>query len=405
MTDSRISDVGAAGQQCPHLAVNTREFADSFHESLHVARAQSPVAWDDSNGCWFVTGADTLFEVSQNWATFSSAYGVTTHSASGGPKLLPIETDPPLHTQWRSILNRHFTKAALDRRAGEIRRIVSEFIDAMAPAGHADMVRDLAEPLPGRVLFQAMLRLTDADLGRCTHQVEMAIDYGHPEVQAAGYAGLFAVCAELVEARSAAVPDEDSITDCVVHARIDGEPVSRQDATSILAALVFGGLETTGSALGSSLLHLARDPALADRLRAHPDGMPTAVEEFLRLYTPAVVLCRQAQHDAELAGLSIAEGQRVGISFAAACRDPEVFEQPDLFRMDRPHYRHYAFGVGIHRCLGSNLARLVLRLSLEAVLDRLGDLRLAPGAEPTYRVGNTRGLERLDVTFSAHAVA
>jgi len=402
MTHTWTSDVGTAGQKCPHLAANTKDFTETFHETLHTARAQLPVAWDDTTGRWFVMGADTLFEVAQNWETFSSAHGV---AEAYVPKLLPIDSDPPLHTQWRSILNRHFTKAAVDRRAEEIRKIVSEFIDAMAPAGRADLVRELAEPLPGRIFFQAMLRLLDEDLERCTQQVEMAMDYGHPKVQAAGFAGLFEVCAQLVDRRSAAAPNDDSIADSVVHARIDGQPVSKQDATSILAMLVLGGLETTVNTLGASLLHLAQDPDLQDRLRSDPDLMPTAVEEFLRLYTPVVYLGRYVQKDTELAGLSIAAGQRVSLSFAAACRDPEKFEEPDLFRLDREHYRHYAFGVGIHRCLGSNLARLVLRLALQTVLDRLGDLRLAESFTPTYRVSSVRGLERLDVTFSSRATA
>jgi cytochrome P450 len=171
------------------------------------------------------------------------------------------------------------------------------------------------------------------------------------------------------------------------------------DAVSIVTMLIFGGLETTTNTLGSTLLQLGRDQELQRRLRDSPELLSASVEEFLRLHAPTIDLSRYVTRPTVLEGLSIEAGQRVSLSFAAANRDPKIFESPDEFSLERPHNRHYAFGVGIHRCLGSNLARLVLRVALEVLLARLRDIEVADGFQPVYHPVGVRSLESLDLTF------
>jgi hypothetical protein len=191
-----------------------------------------------------------------------------------------------------------------------------------------------------------------------------------------------------------AEPRDDLIT-YLAGAAIDGVPLSRKHRIGSAFLILIAGADTTWSAIGSSLWHLATHEEDRRRLVADPGLIDTAAEEFLRVYAP-VSVGRIARQDTDLDGRMVGTGERVLLAFAAANRDPDVFEDPDEIRIDRKRNRHLTFGSGGHRCLGSNLARLELRVTLEEWLRVMPDFRLdGPGAIE-WSGGQTRGPERVD---------
>ena len=191
------------------------------------------------------------------------------------------------------------------------------------------------------------------------------------------------------ERRDDPSPPDDLIT-YLINVEVDGAPLPPKHMIGILYVLLLAGIDTTWSSLGSSLWHLATHPEDLARLAAEPELMPTAVEEMLRLYAPAT-MARIVTEEVEVGGRKLCPGERVLLPFPAANRDPEVFERPDEAVIDRAVNRHATFGLGIHRCLGSNLARMELQVGLEEWLAAFPSFHLAPGAEASWNGGQVRG--------------
>jgi hypothetical protein len=179
---------------------------------------------------------------------------------------------------------------------------------------------------------------------------------------------------------------------------VDGQPVDDGIVLGMAALVLIAGVDTTWSAIGSSLWHLAAHPEDRRRLAAEPELMATAVEELLRAYAP-VTMAREVTEDIEYHGCPMKAGDKVLMNFPAANRDPAAFEQPDVVRLDRAHNRHVAFGSGIHRCAGSNLARMELQVALEEWMACIPEFSLAEGQETTWAGGQVRGPRILPVVF------
>ncbi|CAN0457405.1 unnamed protein product, partial [Phaeothamnion confervicola] len=191
--------------------------------------------------------------------------------------------------------------------------------------------------------------------------------------------------------------DDDLITD-LLRLQIDGQPVDDIFVLGACNLMLIAGIDTTWSAIGSSLWHLARRPDQRQQLRDRPDIWPTAVEELLRVYAP-VTMARIVAHDTEFEGCPMNAGDRVLMAFPAANRDPRVFENPDQVLLDRENNRHVAFGAGIHRCAGSNLARLELRVALQVWMERIPEFELIDPTDVTWKGGQVRGPRRCMVRF------
>jgi cytochrome P450 len=183
-----------------------------------------------------------------------------------------------------------------------------------------------------------------------------------------------------------------------LNTEVDGAPLEESIVLGAAALVLIAGVDTTWSAIGSSLWHLATHEDDRRRLVEDPDLMPLAIEELLRAYSP-VTMARIVTEDVEFKGCPMKAGDRILMNFPAANRDPEVFEDPSKVMLDRQHNRHVAFGSGIHRCAGSNLARMELRVALEEWLRRIPDFRVADGAEVTWAGGQVRGPRVLPVVF------
>ena len=190
----------------------------------------------------------------------------------------------------------------------------------------------------------------------------------------------------------------DDLISYLLGAKIDGEPLTESHVIGTLRLLLIAGIDTTWSAIGSCLWHLAQHPQDRRRLAAEPDLMHSAVEEFLRAYAP-VTMAREVVKDTEIGGCPYKEGQMVLLSFPAANRDPKMFADADRVVIDRAMNRHIAFGVGIHRCIGSNLARMEITVALEEWLKQVPEFHLDESVAMKWSEGTVRGPRLLPILF------
>ena len=311
--------------------------------------------------------------------------------------LPPISSDPPLHTWTRRLLLPWFSHQRVDTYVPMTRELCGKLIDGFAATGRADAAVDYAQQIPVRVIARILgvsTDLSDTFTGWVRDVLEFADDAERRQRGAEGLLNYF--LGELEERR--ANPGDDLLSELLT-TEVEGKPVDDGIVLGMAALVLIAGVDTTWSAIGSSLWHLASHPEDRKRLVAEPDLMPTAVEELLRAYAP-VTMAREVTEDVEYAGCPMKAGDKILMNFPGANRDPEVFEHPEIVQLDRAHNRHVAFGSGIHRCAGSNLARMELQVALEEWLARIPDFSLVEGAEITWAGGQVRGPRVLPVEFS-----
>jgi hypothetical protein len=310
--------------------------------------------------------------------------------------LPPISSDPPLHTWTRRLLLPWFSHKRVDTYVPMTRELCGKLIDGFAGTGHADAAADYAQQIPVRVIARILgvsTDLSDTFTGWVRDILEFADD---AERRQRGAEGLLNYFLGALEERRAN-PGDDLLSELLT-TQVEGEPVDDGIVLGMAALVLIAGIDTTWSAIGSSLWHLAAHPEDRKHLVAEPELMPTAVEELLRAYAP-VTMAREVVEDVEYAGCPMKAGDKLLMNFPAANRDPEAFDHPEVVQLDRAHNRHVAFGSGIHRCAGSNLARMELQVALEEWLARIPDFSLAEGAEITWAGGQVRGPRVLPVVF------
>ncbi|HVM52086.1 MAG TPA: cytochrome P450 [Acidimicrobiales bacterium] len=314
----------------------------------------------------------------------------------------PITSDPPVHTWARRLLLSAFGPTAIETQTHITRGLANELLDEFADRGHADAATDYAQHIPVRVIAQ-MLGVPTSDEDLFTSWAVRILQEGITNIEHAAGAVMELITyfgERLAERR--AVPEaerpDDLLTLLVDAVDDDGEPLTDRHTIGTCFLLLLAGIDTTWSAIGSSLWHLASNPDDQARLRAEPDLMPSAVEELLRFYSP-VTMARYVVDDVEVGGCPMRAGDKVLLTFPAGNRDPELFEDPDRFIIDRERNRHFAFGSGIHRCLGSNLARMELRVALEEWLKRVPTFTLADPAAVTWTGGQVRGPRKVPVCW------
>jgi hypothetical protein len=310
--------------------------------------------------------------------------------------LPPISADPPLHTWTRRLLLPWFSHRRVDGYVPMTRDLCRRLLDGFAEDGHADAAADYAQQIPVRVI--AHILGVPADMSDTfTLWVRDILEFADdPDRRQRGAVGLLNYFVEQLEARRTN-PGEDLLSE-LLGTEVDGKPLDDGLILGMAALVLIAGVDTTWSAIGSSLWHLATHPEDQKRLTAEPELMPMAIEELLRAYAP-VTMARLVTQDIEYGGCPMKEGDKVLMNFPAANRDPEVFEHADTVLLDRAHNRHVAFGSGIHRCAGSNLARMELHVALEEWLQRIPSFSLAEGKEITWAGGQVRGPRVLPVVF------
>jgi len=385
---------------------------DFIWEVYRRLRAQRPVALAqnryDQPGLpkkeaaeWHIIGYNEVYEVLQDSKRFSSkVFGVST-----GLEGSIISLDPPEQNRDKKFINPFFSPERMRALEGPVRDAVDREIDSFIERGSGDLAR-VAWRVPGLILFQELLGFPPGD-------VQGILDAMHPEIEgdapdmsdmevAVGMlSALVAYCTDqLISRRDNPAPDELNVFDHLLHTSIDGEdfPFDKIVANAVL--LVAAGLETTSNALTNAYVWLAQHPDQRDRLVEDPTMIPKAVEELIR-YTGSVHgLGRIAVEDVEVGGCPIKKGDFVTPNFAAANRDPREFDDPDECIIDRDPNRHLAFGAGYHRCVGSNLARMEMRVGIEQALARLPDYRIPDDRSATYRHGLIPGYPHIPVEFT-----
>ncbi|MEN9646483.1 MAG: hypothetical protein RL238_3152 [Actinomycetota bacterium] len=367
-------------------------------------RGTCPIAHSDRwGGSWMPTRYADVFAVAHDVANFSSRdVGVLTFSEEDRPPgpinlpLPPIDSDPPQHTWTRRLLLPWFSHSQVAIYEPITRDLCNGLIDGFIANGNADAAADYAQQIPVRVI--AKILGVPGDLADTfTGWVRDVLEFAHDEVRSKrGFDGIVEfLLRQLAERRDD--PSDDLIS-ALLQTEVEGEPIPDEIIMGMAALTLIAGVDTTWSAIGSSMWHLATHPADAKRLVDDPDIMSQAVEELLRAYSP-VTMARVANNDVDLKGCPVKAGEKVLLNFPAANRDPEMFQQPDVVDFDRPENRHVAFGAGIHRCAGSNLARMELRVAIEVWLQRIPEFRLADDAEVTWAGGQVRGPRNVPVVF------
>jgi cytochrome P450 len=377
------------------------DVARNLHPTLATMRAECPVARIEKHGgFWLVSKYDDVLRVVQDWETFSSEHGITVPGGPAQMPAIPETTDPPLHREFKRLINAHFTPAKVLEHEAETRALVNELIDGFSDRGSCEFMAEFAQPLPGRVFFEMFLHAPADEMDEVNRLATMASTPTTPEAIDARIKMLQWI-GEFAERRRAE-PRRDDVVDAVLHAEIEGRPITDLEVVGVLQLLLFGGLDTTAGALGMMMLRFCQQPEIPALLRERPELVNPAVEELLRLDGPFIFIARRAMKDAEVGGCPIKQGDPVLVSWASANRDEDEFPNPDVFDPERSSNRHIAFGAGPHRCAGSNLARMNLRISVTELLRRLDDLRLADGADTQpYSPGYSRAPELVPITFTA----
>lgn len=384
--------------------------AAALHDTLADLREREPVAWSEEHGgFWVVTRYEDVLRVAQDWRTFSSAQGVNVPAPSTPVNAIPEVMDPPRHREFKRLVNAWFTPAVVSRYEEPTRALVTRLIDAFVADGRCEFMDAFARPFPGLAFFENVLHAPPGDVARINALASAASTPTHPR-RAEAWQGMATWIAELIADRRARPPAGDvaaeaagDVVDAVLAAEIEGRPITDHEIHGVIQLLIFGGLDTTAGALGQFMLRFCREPDLPRMLRRHPDLVPTAVEELLRLDPPFIAIARTATCDTELGGRRIAAGQRVLIYWASANRDDAEFSCPHAFDAEREGNRHLSFGAGPHRCAGSNLARMNLRIAVEELVDRLHDVRLDDGADIVFHSMLNRSPHAVPIVFTPGA--
>ncbi len=301
----------------------------------------------------------------------------------------PISSDPPFHHDARKLLLPAFTKAAVSRLEPATRAFCHALLDAMQGEDVVDAAGEYAQHIPMRVIAD-MLGFPPEDGPQFRRFVENTLEGVNlpPEERMERMRSLFDYL--LAQIRDHVDRPRHDLTTFLIDAELYGRKLEPGHVAGTMALLLIAGIDTTWSAIGASLWHLARNPADLARLVAEPALLPTAVEEFLRAYAP-VTMARLVKHDMRFRDVDMKADDWILLSFPAANRDPAQFDRADEVVIDREENRHAAFGLGIHRCLGSHLARMELRVALEAWLQRIPAFSLADPAAVTWSSGQIRG--------------
>jgi cytochrome P450 len=383
---------------------------DPYPAMSEIRESGCPVAHTDRwGGSWMPTRYDDVVAAAQEYDVFTSRNIIVVPPPTGqiegpyaGVAAPPITSDPPEHHWHRRTILPTFAPQAVAKYEDGTRALCNRLIDDFIDAGQADAAADYAQQIPVRVIA-TMLGVPLEMADEFTSWVRGVLEIGltDPKVRIESRMKILGFFRAQLDDRKANPREDDLITE-LLNTHVDGEPVSEDYVMGVCNLMLVAGIDTTWSAIGSSLWHLAQHPDHRRQLREQPRIWPTALEELLRAYSP-VTMARIVDRDTEFQGCPMHAGDRVLMSFPAANRDPRQFESPDEVILDREHNRHVAFGSGIHRCAGSNLARLELRVALQTWMERIPDFELVDPTAVTWAGGQVRGPRRCLVRFSTNS--
>ena len=414
-TNGAAADAGSDAHEGIKPRAPVADWATDFDHVDPGYAARAPEIWDELRrecpvahserygGAWLPVRHEDVSAIAKDTDTFSSN-GVVVHD--GRPEIPPpvgfappITSDPPFHRIAREFLLPAFAPKAIEAKREATRQTCRQLLDdllAEAEAGRIDVV-DAAlgytQHIPVQVIAD-MIGVPRSDGDQFRVFIHRIMEQPGTEVHVEYEDSIDFYLDTLIAARTA--EPEDDLISHMTHSTIEGQSLAHEHVRGTCGLLIIAGVDTTWSAIGASLWHMAQHPEDRRRWIEDPEVRPFAVEEFLRFYAP-VTMARLVAQDTEFAGCSMRSGDWVLLPFPAANRDPEAFEDAGEFVIDRRRNRHTAFGLGIHRCLGSNLARMELTVALEEWMERIPHFELADPEGVTWSTGQIRGPRRLPV--------
>ncbi len=391
-----------------------QDWATDFDHTDPEYAARAPEIWDDLRGkcpvahserfggTWLPTRHEDVSRIAHDTEHFSSE-GVVVNEFK--PEDLapigyapPITSDPPFHGLARRLLLAAFSPKEVARwehtARASCRELLDELLAGAGPDGIVDAAQQYTQHIPVRVIAE-MLGVPKEDGDKFRHFIHQVLETPGEVEEGEEYEDSLDFYLQRAIDDHRENPRDDLIG-YLLNTELDGEPLTNDHIHGTIALLLIAGIDTTWSAIGASLWHLSQHPEDRKRLEQDPAVLPLAVEEFLRFYAP-VTMARIVADDVELDGKQLHKRDWVLLPFPAANRDPEAFEQADEFVIDRKRNRHLAFGLGIHRCLGSNLARMELSVGVDEWMKRVPDFELADPDAVRWSAGQVRGPRQLPV--------
>jgi cholest-4-en-3-one 26-monooxygenase len=385
------------------------------HEYFRLLREHDPVHWQGEcpipvfmpgPGFFALTRYEDVTFVSKNPEIFSSAA-----PSSALNELHPreqrlareqlIQMDPPDHSELRNLMNVQFKPRAVQETEAHMRKIVRETLDGLASQSQCDFVGDVSAPISLRVLTN-FLGVPDAYTARFYRWTNETMRFGEPgsfNLLRARFALLQIFVQSALLARERRKRPAADVFSSLVNGEFRGAPLSRMMTQVNFFLLIIAGNETTRNALSGGIQALCEHPEQFDRLRRDPSLLPQAIEEILRWVSPVMQFRRTAMRDTQIGDTAIRKGDKVVMYYGAANRDPRVFDDPEVFDITRKPNPHIAFGVGTHFCMGSHIARLEMRVTLEEFLRRFPNVNLA-GAPERLQSNFISGIKSLPVNLS-----
>lgn len=398
-----------------HFDRHTSDYRMRFEKITEEMQEKCPIAWSDTyGGHWVAASSEAVFELARcphvsndhdlrgerrGYKGISIPTAQRISATRGGM----LEMDDPEHRWYRNLLNPYLSPAAVKRWEPFIDEVVRAALDEKIEEGRIDFVDDLANVVPA-VLTLAMLGIPLKRWEMYSEPTHAAVYTPEHSPDAARVAeqhkqmGLDLVNS-MLEIRENPRP---GLVNALLNMRIDGEPAPDLEIMGMLGLVIGGGFDTTTALTAHSLEWLSQHPDQRDRLSRERDILlDPATEEFLRFFTPAPGDGRTFSDEVDLEGHHFNEGERLWISWAMANRDPSVFHDPNQVLLDRKGNRHFSFGIGVHRCIGSNVARTVFKSMVTAVLDRMPDYQCDPEGTVHYdTIGVIQGMRHLPATFT-----
>ncbi|OAE97701.1 cytochrome [Bradyrhizobium centrolobii] len=374
------------------------QWAQDPYSIWRELRQKCPVAHTDRfDGVYLPTRYSDIRAVAYDTDHFSSRRAMIREGERISPPSPPATSDPPAHRGERQILLAPFTPQAVGKLEARTRTICRELLNRLSDRTECDAAEEYAQEIPSRVTA-ILLGIPEHDGPRFRKWVRDFMDFGaaDPAVARRVRAEVDALFGEEIAKRK--VSPGDDLVSHLLKARLNGEPLSEEQITGTTRLLFFAGIDTTWSMIAASLWHLATHEDDRKRLVAEPNLIPSAVEEFLRAYAP-VAVAREIMKDTEIGGCPVKAGETVMLAYGAANRDPTMFPDPDRVVLDRAENQHATFGLGIHRCIGANLARMEIRVAVEEWLCKFPNFMLRENAIVKWSEGTVRGPRQIPVTI------
>jgi hypothetical protein len=374
------------------------EYYEAFRD--WAVENDEQIGWSEKEGgFWIAFGYEAVKEIYQNPEVFTNRQSTfPVYGTPDGRPLMLAAYDEPAHLKYRKLVSGPFSPKKAAELADQLRATTNKLIDRFIDDGRADLVSGLANEVPARATALILgLPAEHGDVYRTWTHAMAQQQHTDPEGAAKRMAEMDEWFAELLEERKRN-PGDDVLSG-VLQAEVDGERLTDEEVHDFFVVLLLGGIDNTTKLLSNFSWRLSWDRELRRRLLAHPELMPTAVDECLRYYSPAMTVRVVGDEPVTFRGCKMEPGQFLVKMLPVANRDSREFANPDVFVPDRSPNRHVALGMGIHRCLGAHLLKIEARVAMEELLRRIPDFELDPAGETTWLLGQVGGMQRVPVVF------